>query len=68
MKITGFSCVEADLNFISFLLLSSPMLETMTVDARHYQLDVDIEPLDLAKKLLRLKRASTNLEVIYLDK
>ncbi|XP_004292704.1 PREDICTED: F-box/FBD/LRR-repeat protein At1g13570-like [Fragaria vesca subsp. vesca] len=68
VKITGFSCVEADLNFISFLLLSSPMLETMTVDARHYQLDVDIEPLDLAKKLLRLKRASTNLEVIYLDK
>lgn len=68
MKITGFSCVEADLNFISFLLLSSPMLETMTVYARHYQLDVDIEHLDLAKKLLRLKRASTNLEVIYLDK
>ncbi|XP_024164569.1 F-box/FBD/LRR-repeat protein At1g13570-like [Rosa chinensis] len=68
VKITGISGVEADLNFIRFLLLSSPVLETMTVCAKHEQLDLGIEPLDLVKQLLRLRRASPSLEIIYLDK
>ncbi|KAM5564253.1 F-box/FBD/LRR-repeat protein [Rosa sericea] len=56
--------VDGAVELIRFLLLSSPALETMTVYNR-----TTIPPAgyDLAKKLLRFRRASLNLEIILTD-
>ncbi|XP_062022448.1 F-box/FBD/LRR-repeat protein At1g13570-like [Rosa rugosa] len=69
VKIQRISGVEAELDFIRFLLISSPVLETMTVvpDAadENPHLVVLQNSLDIVKKLLRFRRASPNLEIIY---
>ncbi|XP_062024216.1 F-box/FBD/LRR-repeat protein At1g13570-like [Rosa rugosa] len=66
VKICNISGLEGELDFIQFLLLCSPVLETVTIcwGVVH---DTD-ESLELVKKLLRLRRASGNVEIIYLDK
>ncbi|KAM5564259.1 F-box/FBD/LRR-repeat protein [Rosa sericea] len=74
VKIQRISGVEAELDIIRFLLISSPVLETMTVvpaepDAADENPDLVVlqNSLDVVKKLLRFRRASPNLEIIYLD-
>ncbi|BFG42126.1 hypothetical protein CerSpe_284000 [Prunus speciosa] len=63
VKITSFSGLEAELYFIKFLLLSSPLLEKLTVKPAA---SVD-DSLEHLKKLIRFKRASVHSEIIYLD-
>lgn len=64
VKITGISAVQAELNFIRFLLLSSPVLESMTVKPTTATVSSEAE---LLKKLVRFKRSSVDAEIIYLD-
>ncbi|KAK9945815.1 hypothetical protein M0R45_011312 [Rubus argutus] len=59
VKIHSFPAVEAALDFVKFLVLNSPALETMTL--YHYK-----DGSDLARKLLRFRRASANLEIILI--
>ncbi|KAK9945817.1 hypothetical protein M0R45_011313 [Rubus argutus] len=58
----------AELDFIRFLPLSSPELETMTVHVEPGQLDKDVdECFDLGNKLFRLRlRFEAAVEIIYL--
>ncbi|XP_004292705.1 PREDICTED: F-box/FBD/LRR-repeat protein At1g13570-like [Fragaria vesca subsp. vesca] len=74
VKIQRISGVEAQLDFIRFLLISSPVLETMTVvflplepNAADENPDLAVHQhyLDVVTKLLRFRRASPNLEIIY---
>ncbi|KAL6270664.1 hypothetical protein ACE6H2_027575 [Prunus campanulata] len=51
-----------ELDFIRFLLLSSPVLERMTVKPASYNVSSE-----LLKKLRRFRRASLCAEIIYLD-
>jgi hypothetical protein len=62
VKIADFHGTKAELDFIRFLLLSSPLLESMTV--KPISEDGSSEIL---KKLVRFKRASVDAEIIYLD-
>ena len=61
VRIDGISGIKPELDFISFLLLYSPMLERLTVKAG---LNGGTE---LMKELLRLRRASGRAEIIYLE-
>ncbi|XP_068321014.1 F-box/FBD/LRR-repeat protein At1g13570-like isoform X1 [Pyrus communis] len=64
VKITGIFGVKAELDFIRFLLSSSPVLEKMTVKpaaANNFQVKM------LLQKLLQFKRVSANAEIFYLD-
>ena len=60
VRIVGISGIKPELDFISFLLLYSPVLEKMTVKPA-----LNVGP-ELMKELLRMRRAS-RAEVIYLD-
>ncbi|PRQ22289.1 putative F-box domain, FBD domain, leucine-rich repeat domain, L domain-containing protein [Rosa chinensis] len=62
VKITKISCVQAQLDFIKFLLLSSPVLERMTVQPA--SLDGFSK---LVKDLLLFKRDSRRAEIMLLD-
>ncbi|KAM5549755.1 F-box/FBD/LRR-repeat protein [Rosa sericea] len=62
VKITKISCVKAQLDFIKFLLLSSPVLERMTVQPA----SVDSFS-NLLKDLLLFKRDSKRAEIMVLD-
>ncbi|KZV56994.1 F-box/FBD/LRR-repeat protein-like, partial [Dorcoceras hygrometricum] len=62
IKIVGISGIKQELNFINFLLATSPVLERMTVKPA----SID-GAWDLLKELLRFRRASTIAEIIYLD-
>lgn len=62
MKITQISCAKAQLDFIKFLLLSSPVLERMTVQPS----SADGVP-NLVKDLLLFKRVSKCVEIMLLD-
>ncbi|KAL6505834.1 hypothetical protein OROHE_023213 [Orobanche hederae] len=59
VKINKISGVKAELHFIRFLLLSSPLLEKMTITVA----SVNDFP-EVAKELLQCKRASSNAEII----
>ncbi|XP_062023593.1 F-box/FBD/LRR-repeat protein At1g13570-like [Rosa rugosa] len=62
VKITKISCVKAQLDFIKFLLLSSPVLEKMTVQP------ASVDGFSkLLKDLLLLKRDSKRAEIMVLD-
>jgi hypothetical protein len=61
VRIDGISGIKPELDFISFILLYSPVLERMTVKPA-----LNAGP-ELVKELLRLRRASGRAEVIYLD-
>lgn len=61
VRIDGISGIKPELDFISFILLYSPVLERMTVKPA-----LNASP-ELVKELLRLRRASGRAEVIYLD-
>lgn len=61
VRIDGISGIKPELDFISFLLLYSPVLEKMTVKP------VSNTGTELMKELLRFRRASGRAEVIYLD-
>jgi hypothetical protein len=60
VRIDGISGIKPELDFISFLLLYSHVLERMTVKPA-----LNVGP-KLMKEVLRLRRASGRAEVIYL--
>lgn len=62
VKMISMSGGKHELDFIRFLLLSSPVLEKMTVKPASYN-----GSSELLKKLLRFRRASLCAEIIYLD-
>ncbi|KAK9927740.1 hypothetical protein M0R45_024909 [Rubus argutus] len=62
VKIADFRGIKAELDFIRFLLLSSPVLESMTVKPIS-----ENGSSEILKKLVRFKRASVDAEIIYLD-
>lgn len=62
VKIVGISGIRSELDFTNFLLSNSPMLEKMTVKPA----SVD-GGWELAKELLRFRRASVLAEIIYMD-
>ncbi|XP_062027231.1 F-box/FBD/LRR-repeat protein At1g13570-like [Rosa rugosa] len=61
VKITGIS-VKAELDFIKFLLLSSPVLKTMTVTPTSVN-----DFLELVGELLGFRCASASANIIYLE-
>ncbi|BFG42127.1 hypothetical protein CerSpe_284020 [Prunus speciosa] len=63
VKITSFSGSEAELDFIKFLLSSSPLLEILTVKPAASVVD----SLELLKRLIRFRRASVHSEIVYLE-
>ncbi|KAF7829709.1 F-box/FBD/LRR-repeat protein [Senna tora] len=62
VRIDGISGIKPELDFISFLLLYSPVLERMSVKPASSN-----GGLELMKELLRFRRASGRAEMIYLD-
>lgn len=62
VKADGISGTKPELDFISFLLLYSPLLERMTVRPASSN-----GGTELMKELLRFRRASGRAEIIYLD-
>lgn len=62
VKIFDISGTQRELDFISLMLLTSPVLERMTVKPAS-----TVGGWDLVKELLRFRRASKKAEVIYLD-
>ncbi|XP_028757694.1 F-box/FBD/LRR-repeat protein At1g13570 isoform X1 [Neltuma alba] len=62
VRIDGISGIKPELDFISFLLLYSPVLERMTVKPASSNGESE-----LMKELLRFRRASERAEIIYLD-
>ncbi|XP_062024543.1 F-box/FBD/LRR-repeat protein At1g13570-like [Rosa rugosa] len=68
VKITEISGVKAELDFIRFLLLSSPVLERMTVTPRRFPEPSYVDGVPkLVKELLQFKRESKHAEIILLD-
>ncbi|KAM5549731.1 F-box/FBD/LRR-repeat protein [Rosa sericea] len=61
VQITKFSGCKVELDFIKFLLVNSPVLETMTIRALSANGSSEV-----LKKLLQLRRTSS-AEIIYLD-
>lgn len=62
VQITNISGIKAELDFIEFLLSSSPVLEKMAVKPAS-----DDCSSDLLKNMIRFRRASVHCEIIYLD-
>ncbi|CAA2953082.1 F-box FBD LRR-repeat At1g13570-like isoform X1 [Olea europaea subsp. europaea] len=62
VKIVGISGIKQELSFINFLLANSPVLEKMTVKPASME-----GGMEMAKELLRFRRASSQAEIIYLD-
>lgn len=62
VEITDFHGTKAELDFIRFLLLRSPVLELMTVKPTS-----EDDSSEILTKLVRFKRASMDAEIIYLD-
>lgn len=60
MKITGISGAKPEMDFIKFVLLSSPALERMVVEPVFTS-----DRWELVTKLLCFKRASNQAEIIY---
>ncbi|PRQ22599.1 putative FBD domain, leucine-rich repeat domain, L domain-containing protein [Rosa chinensis] len=68
VKITEISGVKAELDFIRFLLLSSPLLERMTVMPGRFPEPSYADGFPkLVKELLQFKRESKHAEIILLD-
>ncbi|PRQ22290.1 putative F-box domain, FBD domain, leucine-rich repeat domain, L domain-containing protein [Rosa chinensis] len=68
VKITGISGVKAELDFIRFLLLSSPLLERMTITPPRFPEPATVDGFPkLVKELLQFKRESKHAEIILLD-
>ncbi|KAM5549751.1 F-box/FBD/LRR-repeat protein [Rosa sericea] len=68
VKITEISGVKAELDFIRFLLLSSPLLERMTITPPRYPKPASVDGFPkLVKELLQFKRESKHAEIILLD-
>ncbi|XP_008236273.1 PREDICTED: F-box/FBD/LRR-repeat protein At1g13570-like isoform X2 [Prunus mume] len=62
VKMSDVSDVKAELDFIRFLLLNSPVLEKIIVKPAYAD-----DSWELVKQLLRLGRASVHSEIIFLD-
>lgn len=62
MKISGICGVKLELDFMNFLLLTSPVLEKLIIKPASVN-----GGWELAKELLRFRRASARAEIIYLD-
>ncbi|KAH7524044.1 hypothetical protein FEM48_Zijuj06G0076500 [Ziziphus jujuba var. spinosa] len=62
VKITGVSGTKSELDFINFMLLRSPVLESMTVKPAS-----ENGGLEFVKALLRFRRASVQAEIVFLD-
>ncbi|KAM5549738.1 hypothetical protein ABKV19_000914 [Rosa sericea] len=68
VKITEISGVKAELDFIRFLLLSSPLLERMTITLPQFPEPATVDGFPkLVKELLQFKRESKHAEIILLD-
>ncbi|KAM5549761.1 F-box/FBD/LRR-repeat protein [Rosa sericea] len=68
VKITDISGVKAELDFIRFLLLSSPLLERMTITPPQVPKPASVDGFPkLVKELLQFKRESKHAEIILLD-
>ncbi|KAM5549737.1 F-box/FBD/LRR-repeat protein [Rosa sericea] len=68
VNITGISGVKAELDFIRFLLLSSPLLERMTITPPQFPKPASVDGFPkLVKELLQFKRESKHAEIILLD-
>ncbi|KAK9941792.1 hypothetical protein M0R45_007486 [Rubus argutus] len=68
VKMTEISGVKAELEFIRFLLLSSPVLERMTVQPSRPVKPASVDGFsELVKELLQFKRDSKRAEIILLD-
>ena len=62
VRIDGIFGAKPELDFISFLLIYSPVLERMTVKPTSVN-----GGLEMMKELLRFRRASVRAEIIYID-
>ncbi|XP_071702141.1 F-box/FBD/LRR-repeat protein At1g13570-like [Rutidosis leptorrhynchoides] len=62
VKIVGVIGVAREMDYINFLLSSSPILERMSIKPASHE-----GILELARELMRFRRASANCEMIYLD-
>ena len=62
VSVDGIFGIKPELDFISFLLRCSPVLERMTVKPAAVN-----GGLELMKELLRLRRASVRAQIIYID-
>ncbi|KAM5571507.1 hypothetical protein ABKV19_011880 [Rosa sericea] len=62
VQLTGIHGVKPEVDFIRFLLSSSPVLERMTIQPT----SVDCS-LELLKKLVQFRRVSVDAEISYLD-
>lgn len=62
VKVFNIPGIKHELNFIHFLLLTSPVLERMTVKPA-----VNNGGWELLKQLLRFRRASPQAEIIFVD-
>ncbi|KAM5549754.1 hypothetical protein ABKV19_000923 [Rosa sericea] len=68
VKITEISGVKAELDFIRFLLLSSPLLERMTITPPQFPKPASVDGFPkLVKELLQFKRESKHAEIILQD-
>ncbi|CAI9777810.1 unnamed protein product [Fraxinus pennsylvanica] len=63
VKIVGISGIKQELSFINFLLANSPVLERMSVQPASTD-----GGMVMAKEMLRCRRASSQAEIIYLDR
>lgn len=62
VQLTGISGVNCEVDFIRFLLSSSPVLERMTIQPASPDCS-----LELLKKLVQFRRASVDAEISYLN-
>jgi hypothetical protein len=62
VQLTGISGVNCEVDFIRFLLSSSPVLERMTIQPASQDCS-----LELLKKLVQFRRASVDAEISYLN-
>lgn len=62
VQLTGIHGVKPEVDFIRFLLSSSPVLERMTIQPTSADCS-----LELLKKLVQFRRVSVDAEISYLD-
>ncbi|KAL2504140.1 F-box/fbd/LRR-repeat protein [Abeliophyllum distichum] len=62
VKIVGIFGIRKELSFVKFLLANSPVLGRMTIKPAPV-----VGGMEMAKELLRFRRASAQAEIVYLD-
>ena len=67
VEMSYFSGIQVEIDFISFMLLTSPVLTKMVINLDEGAEYSDKMKLGLVKQLLCLKRASTQAQIIFRD-